>query len=198
MQNKALGAFYYGYMFTQIPGGILARYTGPKVIIFALIVASGVLNLLSPVSAYADYWLFFTNRFLLGFVQGPCFACMQQMVATWAPPLERSILCAITYTGKHSFVAWSPNRMPRLAVRRGAFDAGLGLPLFLPHLGLDLLYLRRRCPALVDPMVLLCRKQARSTEVHIRRGEGLHRGSRRGRAEQETGKWTSSDRHLLF
>ncbi|KAH7724945.1 Major Facilitator Superfamily protein [Aphelenchoides avenae] len=106
-QNYAIQAFYYGYMLTQIPGGILARYTGPKMIIFALIVASGVLNLLSPISAYGHFWLFFMNRFFLGVVQGPCFACMQQMVATWAPPLERSILCAITYTGSQFGVVLS-------------------------------------------------------------------------------------------
>lgn len=51
LQGHILGAFYYGYVFAQIPGGILAQKYGGKHVFGIGIFATAVLTLLTPLAA---------------------------------------------------------------------------------------------------------------------------------------------------
>ena len=50
-QGIVLGSFYYGFIITQIPGGILCEKLGSKWIIGLATFVSGILTILNPLAA---------------------------------------------------------------------------------------------------------------------------------------------------
>ncbi|XP_035284686.1 sialin isoform X1 [Anguilla anguilla] len=96
-QGYLLGAFFFGYLLTQIPGGYLAGRLGGRIFMGGGVVGTAALTLLTPLAAELGvYWLF-ALRMLEGFGEGVTFPAMMAMWACWAPPLERSRL--ITFSG---------------------------------------------------------------------------------------------------
>lgn len=51
MQGLILAAFFYGYIFTQIPGGWLAERFGGKLLLGCGILTTSVLTLITPLAA---------------------------------------------------------------------------------------------------------------------------------------------------
>ena len=63
-QELIFAAFYYGYVFTQIPGGWLSDRFGMKWVVGLGYMASSILTLLGPVAAHAGFaWYFMTRMF---------------------------------------------------------------------------------------------------------------------------------------
>ncbi|KAL7644551.1 UNVERIFIED_CONTAM: hypothetical protein RMT77_004087 [Armadillidium vulgare] len=99
VQSEVLGAYYWGFVLTQIPSGKLSTIIGGKVLVLIGIVSAGLITLLSPVLASSGaYWLL-TGRIFLGMAQGLCMPALQGLLAQWAPPLERTRMVAFTYSG---------------------------------------------------------------------------------------------------
>lgn len=98
-QGWLLGAFFFGYLCTQIPGGYLAgHYGGTKFLGFGVL-GTAALTLLTPLAAQlGPHWLF-TLRALEGFGEGVTFPAMMAIWARWAPPLERSRLMSFSGSG---------------------------------------------------------------------------------------------------
>ena len=94
-----LAGFFYGYIFTNLVGGLLAdKYGGRRVFGYSLL-TSGLLLLLYPVmSRVSGYWTL-TLRIISGLFSGPFFPAMHSLWGRWAPPIERSRLIAISYSG---------------------------------------------------------------------------------------------------
>ena len=65
-QGLILGAFYYGYIVTQIPGGFLAERYGGKLLFGIGILMTAILTLLTPVAARAGKDVFIVLRVLEG------------------------------------------------------------------------------------------------------------------------------------
>lgn len=66
-QGWLLGAFFFGYLCTQIPGGYLSGHYGGSVFLGVGVLGTAVLTLLTPLAAQlGSYWLF-TLRALEGF-----------------------------------------------------------------------------------------------------------------------------------
>lgn len=106
-QGWLLGAFFFGYLCTQIPGGYLSGHYGGKLFLGLGVLGTAVLTLLTPLAAQqGSYWLF-ALRALEGFGEGVTFPAMMAMWARWAPPLERSRLMTLTGCGGNfgAFVA---------------------------------------------------------------------------------------------
>lgn len=107
IQGWLLGAFFFGYLCTQIPGGYLAgHYGGTKFLGFGVL-GTAALTLLTPLAAqWGPSWLF-TLRALEGFGEGVTFPAMMAIWARWAPPLERSRLMTFSGSGANfgAFVA---------------------------------------------------------------------------------------------
>ncbi|KAL3889635.1 hypothetical protein ACJMK2_001971 [Sinanodonta woodiana] len=98
-QGIILGAFFYGYIVTQIPGGWLAeRFGGKKLFGFGVLVTA-VLTLLTPVAARLSLGTLIAVRVLEGIGEGVTFPAMHAMWGKWAPLWERSKLTAFTYAG---------------------------------------------------------------------------------------------------
>ena len=68
-QNQLLNAFYYGYVVTQLPGGILADLFGCKIIFGSAVFFSTSQILLLPVLARTDVRLVLASRVLMGLLQ---------------------------------------------------------------------------------------------------------------------------------
>ncbi|KAK7898501.1 hypothetical protein WMY93_019354 [Mugilogobius chulae] len=98
-QGWLLGAFFFGYLLTQIPGGYLAgHYGGTKFLGFGVL-GTAALTLLTPLAAqWGPKWLF-ALRALEGFGEGVTFPAMMAIWARWAPPLERSRLMSFSGSG---------------------------------------------------------------------------------------------------
>ncbi|XP_036411328.1 sialin isoform X1 [Megalops cyprinoides] len=96
-QGLLLGAFFFGYLLTQIPGGYLSGRLGGKIFLGGGVMGTAVLTLLTPLAADLGVPWLFTLRALEGFGEGVTFPAMMAMWARWAPPLERSRL--MTFSG---------------------------------------------------------------------------------------------------
>ena len=65
-QGVILGSFFYGYIFTQIPGGYLATKFGGKRVFVIGIAATSVLTLLTPFLTHIGTGFLITTRILEG------------------------------------------------------------------------------------------------------------------------------------
>ncbi|KAK7475883.1 hypothetical protein BaRGS_00032851, partial [Batillaria attramentaria] len=98
-QAVILGAFFYGYVVTQVPGGWLAgRFGGKKLFGFGVLCTS-LLTLVTPVAARAGVPYFIAVRVLEGIGEAVTFPAMHAMWGVWAPIYERSRLVAIPLSG---------------------------------------------------------------------------------------------------
>lgn len=97
--NAVLGAFFYGYVITQLPAGILAERFGAKWIFGLSVLITAILSLLSPIAAKLSYSAFFAVRVGQGLAEGGVFPIMNSMLAKWLPKMERSLGSTIVFTG---------------------------------------------------------------------------------------------------
>uniref|UniRef100_A0A3Q1EN66 Sialin n=1 Tax=Acanthochromis polyacanthus TaxID=80966 RepID=A0A3Q1EN66_9TELE len=98
-QGWLLGAFFFGYLCTQIPGGYLAGHYGGSLFLGLGVLGTAVLTLFTPLAAqWGSYWLF-ALRALEGFGEGVTYPAMMAMWTRWAPPLERSRLMTLAGSG---------------------------------------------------------------------------------------------------
>lgn len=94
-----LSSFFWGYIITQYPGGLLAIKFGGVLILGLSILCASVLTLLCPVCAYGNIWLLLVSRFFIGLFSGPMFPSANAIWARWAPPKEKSWIVAFVFSG---------------------------------------------------------------------------------------------------
>ena len=61
-----LAAFFYGYLITQIPGGLLAQRVGGKWVFGLGVLITAILTTLTPFAADTSVWLLVALRVLEG------------------------------------------------------------------------------------------------------------------------------------
>ncbi|XP_076068344.1 sialin-like [Oratosquilla oratoria] len=69
VQGLMLGAFFYGYVLTNVLGGRAAEYFGGKKVFGLGIVLTGLFTVVSPVCAWVGPELFFVSRFAQGLTE---------------------------------------------------------------------------------------------------------------------------------
>lgn len=86
-----LSAFFYGYIITQIPVGVLVNRYGPRLVCSIGLISTGLINLLTPIIVVSRFGLqgLIATRVLMGLVQSGIFACMYSAVTRWVPDNER-------------------------------------------------------------------------------------------------------------
>ncbi|XP_073836501.1 sialin-like [Musca autumnalis] len=89
-QALALGSFFWTHWITQIPGGILARKYGTKLIFGLSNIISCWICFLIPVACFVDFKALLVARILQGLLTGLSWPAMHNMTAKWIPPNERS------------------------------------------------------------------------------------------------------------
>ncbi|XP_025081540.1 sialin-like [Pomacea canaliculata] len=98
-QGQILGAFFYGYLLLQLPGGILSQSMGSKVVISVGMGTVAIMTLLSPVFARINPYGLFAVRVIIGLGQGVMYPAAISFWGAWAPPKERTRLVAISLSG---------------------------------------------------------------------------------------------------
>lgn len=94
-RGMILSSFFYGYLLTQILGGVLAdRFGGKRVLLLGSLIWS-FLTLLTPKMAIYGIYSIVTCRILLGLGEGVAFPAAHSLVAKWIPKKERSTAIAI-------------------------------------------------------------------------------------------------------
>ncbi|XP_013113526.2 putative inorganic phosphate cotransporter isoform X1 [Stomoxys calcitrans] len=95
-----LSSFYWGFCVTQLPGGVLCKKYGSKLIMGLAIFCSGVLSVLTPFSVNWGGWKSLcVIRIVLGLAQGLIMPCVFDHLAKWSPEQERNRLGAFSHTG---------------------------------------------------------------------------------------------------
>ncbi|XP_048508610.1 putative inorganic phosphate cotransporter isoform X2 [Athalia rosae] len=99
-QGIILSSFFWGYVITQLPGGILADKLGGKYTLGLGIFSTAVFTLLTPivVETYDSTGLI-VLRILMGLGEGTTFPAANVLIAQWAPPHERSKIGTVVMTG---------------------------------------------------------------------------------------------------
>lgn len=98
-QGFLLSAYFYGYLAVQLIGGLLAGRLGAKHVLGTSVLMGAVLTLLTPAVARFNPHLLIFLRSLIGAATGFIYPSIQALLGIWAPPLERSILSALTFSG---------------------------------------------------------------------------------------------------
>ncbi|CAG5094900.1 Similar to SLC17A5: Sialin (Homo sapiens) [Cotesia congregata] len=88
--NFILGAFFWGYICTELPGGRLAEVIGAKRVFGYSMLISSLVTLLTPISASFGYQFVAGLRVILGFMLGATWPAIHPMTSLWIPPSERS------------------------------------------------------------------------------------------------------------
>ncbi|XP_076823695.1 sialin-like [Clavelina lepadiformis] len=100
-QGLVLGAFFYGYIITQLPGGYLASKFGGKILFGGGVLCTAALTLLIPFAARTSFTALIVVRIFEGIGEGLTFPAMHSIWGSWAPPMESTRLTSITYAGIH-------------------------------------------------------------------------------------------------
>ncbi|CAL8075243.1 unnamed protein product [Orchesella dallaii] len=98
-QGIILGSFFYGYMLTQLPGGIISQKYGGKWPLGLGIFITAVFALLTPIAARTHVSLLIIARIVQGLGEGLCTPAMHNLLGNWAPPQERGFMAGVTYSG---------------------------------------------------------------------------------------------------
>ena len=69
IQGWLLGAFFWGYLLTQILGGWMAQNFGAKRILAANVLASALLTVVTPLASQLHFAVLMALRIVLGFAQ---------------------------------------------------------------------------------------------------------------------------------
>ncbi|KAF5279964.1 hypothetical protein FQA39_LY18185 [Lamprigera yunnana] len=99
IQSYILSSFFYGYVITQIPFGILSKRFGAIWFLGVGMLINSLFSFLVPISAqFGSGWLM-ACRFIQGLGEGPIVPCTHALLAKWIPPNERSRMGAFVYAG---------------------------------------------------------------------------------------------------
>lgn len=115
-QGLALGAYYWFHWLSQLPGGLLARRYGTKLVYGLGNLLSAILGFLIPWLTWYHLYALVTLRAIQGLIAGVVWPSMHDMTAKWIPPNERSrfvsaylgssVGAAITYPLCATVVSW--------------------------------------------------------------------------------------------
>ncbi|KAJ4444352.1 hypothetical protein ANN_06144, partial [Periplaneta americana] len=99
-QGLILSSFFWGYIITHIPGGILAEKFGGKYALGLGILSTAVFTLLTPLAATEGGagWLI-AVRVIEGLGEGSTFPAMNALLAHWVPPQQRAALGSFVFAG---------------------------------------------------------------------------------------------------
>lgn len=100
VQGVILSSFYWGYIITHIPGGMLVEKLGGKITLLAGIASTSLLTFLTPLSIeYGGSTLLIINRVIMGLCQGFIYASVFGLLAAWIPLRERTTLGVFVLSG---------------------------------------------------------------------------------------------------
>ncbi|OIT07332.1 PREDICTED: ascorbate transporter, chloroplastic [Nicotiana attenuata] len=94
-------SFFWGYLLTQIVGGIWADKLGGKVVLGFGVVWWSIATVLTPIAARMGLPFLLVVRALMGIGEGVAMPAMNNMLSKWIPVSERSRSLALVYSGMY-------------------------------------------------------------------------------------------------
>lgn len=101
LKGIILGSFFYGYIITQLPGGYLATKLGGKYLFGGGVFLTAVFTLLTPLCARWNVYLLIIVRVLEGLFEGVTYPSIHAVWSKWAPPLEKTKLATLAFSGSY-------------------------------------------------------------------------------------------------
>ncbi|KAJ6648408.1 Sialin [Pseudolycoriella hygida] len=99
LQGTILSCYFWGYLVSQLPGARIAENFSAKWVMFFSVAINIVCTILTPVMSNISYVGMILMRVGEGIGGGVTFPAMHVMLASWAPPTERSMMSSIVYAG---------------------------------------------------------------------------------------------------
>ncbi|CAF0770185.1 unnamed protein product [Brachionus calyciflorus] len=99
VQGLILSSYFYGYIFTQVPGGWLSMKYGAKIILGLSMLGGSIFTILIVPSAELGYGVLMACRFLIGVSHGMMWPAISAMFIKWAPPFEKSRIIGFASSG---------------------------------------------------------------------------------------------------
>ncbi|XP_062560564.1 sialin-like [Armigeres subalbatus] len=93
-QGNILGAYFYGYLLTSLPAGLLAERFGPKLLITVSFVGCAITTAVTPFLAEWGAWAIIISRGVIGLLAGFVYPCLHNLISRWIPPNERGKVIA--------------------------------------------------------------------------------------------------------
>lgn len=100
-QGLLLSSFFYGYITTQLLGGVLTRKLGGHRLFGLGIFGTAVLTLLIPAASHIGFGALLAVRIISGVFEGVNYPSLPVIWSKWAPPLERSQLNSFVFAGNY-------------------------------------------------------------------------------------------------
>ncbi|EXC01477.1 Sodium-dependent phosphate transport protein 1 [Morus notabilis] len=94
-------SFFWGYLLTQIAGGIWADTVGGKKVLGFGVVWWSVATVLTPVAAKLGLPFLLVVRAFMGIGEGVAMPAMNNILSKWVPVAERSRSLALVYSGMY-------------------------------------------------------------------------------------------------
>ncbi|CAL4963221.1 unnamed protein product [Urochloa decumbens] len=94
-------SFFWGYLLTQILGGIWADRFGGKVVLGFGVVWWSLATILTPLAAKIGLPCLLTMRAFMGIGEGVAMPAMNNILSKWIPVSERSRSLALVYSGMY-------------------------------------------------------------------------------------------------
>ncbi|KAL1129047.1 hypothetical protein AAG570_013579 [Ranatra chinensis] len=99
-QGIILSSFFWGYVITQMPGGLLSEKVGGKIVLGFGILVSSLGTLLTPIAArLGDSIGLIITRICIGLGQGVIYPSLHVVTAHWIPTEERGLLGCFVFAG---------------------------------------------------------------------------------------------------
>ena len=98
-QGFVLGAFFYGYVLTQVVGGNMADKYSPVWLFGIGVGGTAVLSLLTALSTEFGLWGIVSLRVAMGLLSGFAMPAPSALFSKWAPPDERGKLAGLAFSG---------------------------------------------------------------------------------------------------
>ncbi|KAL6654808.1 hypothetical protein ACP70R_008273 [Stipagrostis hirtigluma subsp. patula] len=117
-KGMILSMFYYGYVLSQIPGGLAAqRMGGRRVLLLSFLLWSLICGLI-PLDPNR-VTILVLSRLFVGVAQGFIFPAIHTVLAQWVPPQERSRSVSLTTSGMYLGAACGMLLFPSLVKHMG-------------------------------------------------------------------------------
>ncbi|KAF5285906.1 hypothetical protein FQA39_LY04367 [Lamprigera yunnana] len=100
IQGLILSSFYWGYVLTHLPGGLIAERFGAKHSLGLSILSTAILTVITPFVVKAgDWpWLIFL-RICIGLGEGIAFPSLSAILSKWVPSSERARIGTLVFSG---------------------------------------------------------------------------------------------------
>lgn len=94
-------SFFWGYLLTQVAGGIWADTVGGKFVLGFAVVWWSIATIVTPIAAGLGLPFLLVTRAIMGIGEGVAMPAMNNLLSRWVPVAERSRSLALVYSGMY-------------------------------------------------------------------------------------------------